>query len=252
VALLAVVGLAGCAKRFPKDSVEARPVRLERLQGVRFCRLALYGGERTFTGALQVALYDTTGRNDEADPRDSCPAAPWEKLDPAALSDRLDVWSVVKDGPRFWALDWMELPMAPERSFGPLKARWVGQRSLPEGARSGERWWVPFTPEKVGSKTRQGYARGQTVFVLEDSQGTPWVLQSWSRGVDATLTSDGLATLERRLSLPPGWKFRTRVLDRDLAVEAVDGFAWIVRDGLDGTYVACFDQGEHSSCTFKP
>ena len=41
---------------------------------------------------------------------------------------------------------------------------------------------------------------------------------------------------ERRLALPPGWSFRSRVVEHDLEVTAVDGVAYVVQDELGNTY----------------
>ena len=42
--------------------------------------------------------------------------------------------------------------------------------------------------------------------------------------------------LGSKLELPPGWKFRVKVLNEDLTIRAVNGIAHIVQDDLENTY----------------
>jgi hypothetical protein len=52
----------------------------------------------------------------------------------------------------------------------------------------------------------------------------------------APQTIASLATLGERLHPPSGWKFRTRVLEAELRVPAVDNVAHIVQDDFENTY----------------
>ena len=56
---------------------------------------------------------------------------------------------------------------------------------------------------------------------------------------DPNLKYDSLKDLGNRLKLPPGWKFRVKVLDQDLTIRAVDGIAHILQDDLQDTYDLC-------------
>ena len=73
-------------------------------------------------------------------------------------------------------------------------------------------------------------------------------MQASSRIVDPNLTYDGLEKLGDKLKPAPGWKFRTKVLDQDLTIRAVNGTARIVQDDLENTYDACFE----TACSYKP
>ena len=109
-----------------------------------------------------------------------------------------------------------------------------------------------YKPTTVERKSRQGYAKGQTVFILDDPQGTPWVMQAYSLIVDPNLKYDDLKTLDSKLKLPAGWKYRWKVLDRDMEIHAIEGTARIVQDDLEGTYNACFVQAGETACSFQP
>ncbi len=66
-------------------------------------------------------------------------------------------------------------------------------------------------------------------------------MQAYSLIVDPTLTYDLLASLGSKLKLPPGWKFRVKVLGKDLTIRAVNGIAHIMQDDLESTYDLCGD-----------
>ena len=104
----------------------------------------------------------------------------------------------------------------------------------------------------VHRKFTQGYAKGQTVFILDASDGTTWVMQASSRIVDKNLSYEDLKTLNTKLKLPPGWKYRAKVLDEDLGVSAIDGLAHVLQDDLENTYNSCFDANGQKNCTYKP
>jgi hypothetical protein len=58
--------------------------------------------------------------------------------------------------------------------------------------------------------------KGKQVFVLEDPDGNPWVMKSFSLITDLDQKFDELGTLDSRLKLPACWKFRAPVLEQDL------------------------------------
>jgi hypothetical protein len=109
-----------------------------------------------------------------------------------------------------------------------------------------------YKPTTVARKSEMGFTKGQPVFILEDPDGMPWVMQAYSNIVDPNLTYTDLQTLEKTLKPAPGWKYRVKVLDQDLKIQAVNGHARIVQDDLEGTYNACFEEGNQKNCTYKP
>jgi hypothetical protein len=61
----------------------------------------------------------------------------------------------------------------------------------------------------------------------------PWIIKSYSLIVDPNLTYADLQTLDKKRKLAPGWKYRTKVLDQDLTIRAVNDMARIVQDDLE-------------------
>jgi hypothetical protein len=51
--------------------------------------------------------------------------------------------------------------------------------------------------------------------------------------------------------IPPGWKFWTKVLDRDLTVQppAPKHLAWVTQDEFNNTYQGC---GYDTACSYTP
>jgi hypothetical protein len=239
--------LVGCAK-LPDDGKDAKTQRFDNLRAVRYCEVFLIGGDAV-TKDLRANFYNTTDLNNQANPRDTCPAAMWAKVDAKTLKKQYDVLDVFKNGPRGWANDWIDLPVGAERDFDGLKARWMGNVQLPKDFGKGS---VAYQPTTVSRKSKMGFVKGQPVFIVEDPDGTPWVMQAWSNIVDPSLTYEQLKDLGSKLKLAPGWKFRVAVLDRDLMIQAVNGKARIVQDNLENTYDACFEEAGQKACSFMP
>jgi hypothetical protein len=243
--------LAGCSKSVPDDGKDAKVMRFDNISNLRYCEVFVIGGN-PITKNLSAGVYNTTDLNSAANPRDTCPADMWAKVDAEALKKQYDVLSVFKNGPRFWMYDWIELPVGTQRDFNGLQARWFAHVQLPKDINVHEKGGSAYKPTTVARKSTQGYTKGQTVFILDDPDGTPWVLQAYSLIVDPNLTYEDLQTLDKKLKLPPGWKYRVKVLDQDLTIHAINGIARIVQDDLEGTYNACFEEGNQTACSIKP
>jgi hypothetical protein len=92
------------------------------------------------------------------------------------------------------------------------------------------------------------FEKGKPVFILDDPEGTPWVMQAYSMFVDSTVNYDTLKDLGSRLKLPGGWKFRAPVLDKELTISTPQGYNWITQDNLQNSYDAC----KEGACNSKP
>jgi hypothetical protein len=79
-------------------------------------------------------------------------------------------------------------------------------------------------------------------------------MQSYSDIVNPNQKESDLMNLGKTLKLPTGWKFRTKVLDQDMAVNGItcEGKTnqWrVMQDDLINTYSACWECEGQSSCT---
>lgn len=249
VLLLAAVTLGGCTKQLPDDGKDAAMTRFEDLYNYRYCEVFMIGGN-PLTKNLKANFYNTTDRNGGAKTHDSCSDKIWATVDPKALKDEYDVLAFFKNGPRYWLYDWLELPVGVERQFGETKARWMGSVNLPKDF--GKEGSTFYKTTQVHRKSKQGYNEGTRVFILDDPEGTVWIMQAYSRIVDPELSYDDLMTLDQKLDLPDGWKYRTVVLDKPLAIGAIDGQARVTQDNLENTYNALFEMDGQTNYTFVP
>ena len=79
------------------------------------------------------------------------------------------------------------------------------------------------------------FEAGNRVHELIDTEGNVYTMQSFSRIVDEALSYEDLETLDDRLSLPDGWRYRVRMLEEDLDVQAI-GTATVLQDEFQNTY----------------
>jgi hypothetical protein len=213
----------------PNDGVGAVTKHLTDLRGYRYMEFFLVGSVPV-DGQIKGTCYNTTTQNTPPGGRDSAPAALVQKLDPAALAKQYGVKAVVINPPRQWLLDWVDVPMGAVRDFDGIKAPWVAVMNMPKGE------WKPYTPATIERRTKFGFAKGQTIYLLDDPDGNTWIMKSFTQAVQPTNTYDNLSSLGQRIKTPAGWKARTKVLDQELVLIPETGVARILRDDLDNVY----------------
>ena len=109
-------------------------------------------------------------------------------------------------------------------------------------------------PSLIRRSTVWTFKAGKSVCLLREPSGPVWVLQEYTKAVDPGLTPDNLNTLGGKLkTLPQGWKFETKVLEKDLVLDttAAGGWAAIIRDDLHCTYQGC-GYGKDISANYVP
>ncbi len=195
----------------------------EGLRDSRYCEIALV---RPVGDAFEAEINATLGLND-------CPAELWEGIDLDQVGAETGALAV-RNGPRHWITDRVQAELAEDeiRTFDGLEFRLAATVAVDPAQIERE----PYTTLSVTRDTSFTFDAGTDVFELTDPDGTTYVMQSYSIEVDPDLSYDELAELGERLALPPGWTFRTRVLDDALEVTDVDGIATVVQDDLLNTY----------------
>jgi hypothetical protein len=214
---------------------------------VIYCEVWLFRNDPA-SGQIAGVYYNTSALNNAADKMNTCPAAMWDKVTVPWLEANFDVLAAYRNGPRGWTMDSITLPVGPVVAFNGLESRWMGQGLMPKGVSLASAHMAPYSPLQSHRKSSFTFKKGQPVFILDDPQGTPWVMQAFGQLVDTTLTYDTLKDLGAKLKPAPGWKFRVAVLDKDLTVSTPKGYNWIVQDELQNTYDAC----KEGACNFKP
>jgi hypothetical protein len=216
------------------------------LRGVIYCEVWLF----KMTPESQVAgvYYNTSALNNKADPMNTCPASMWDKVTVASLEAQFDVLAAYRNGPRGWTMDEITLPVGPVVGFDGLETRWMGQGLLPKGVALTSAHMNPYQPLQSHRRSSMTFKKGKPVFILDDPQGTPWVMQAFGQIIDPSLTYEGLKDLASKLKPPAGWKYRVAIVDNDLTISTPQGYNWIVQDELQNTYDAC----KEGACNFQP
>lgn len=165
-----------------------------------------------------------------------CPQSWWDSLDAAVIAQEMGVLIAKLNGPRYWMLDGLGTKVAVVepvvRDFNGLPMRRIATIELGHQPPV----TAPYERRHVNRGAVFFFDAGSPVHELVDPEGNAYVMQAYCVGVDSTLTSDALAELGERLSLPDGWAYRTRILDTELVVDTTASLATVIQDELENTY----------------
>ena len=194
----------------------------------------------------RVQFYNTTGLTE-------CTSNTWRKIDTETLARELEVDRVATNGGRYWTIDEYWAVGGERRNFSGLEMAWLGEMVAADMMRQ---FGIEnaYIPSLIKRPTNWVYHAGRRVNLIREPNGTVWVQQEYTKAVDRTLTIDNLDTLGSRYKrLPKGWKFESKILDRELSLDTMrsDGWAAIMRDELGCTYQAsCY--GHDTSANYNP
>ena len=215
--LLGFVGLATvvCAGQ---DTKTGRNVR-----NVRYCEILLANGNRS---QVMVEVYNTLGLND-------CPESQWQALKPNAVAKEFHARKAIMNGPRYFMMDTVsERGSSEVQSFGGLQMRKVATFQMKPAGRKPS---PPYTEQAIDRDTDYLFDKDKPVYELVAPDQRVYIMQSYSKIVDPSLTQDQLANLGSRLRLAKGWKYQVRNLDSNLEMKS-GGKAHVVQDDLKDTY----------------
>ncbi len=232
--LLGALFIAGCAK-LPKDDAQLTEMKWDGLMGSRYTEILLVFGNAV-TRNYTAGVYNTTGLNG-ANPGgggDSSPQAILDKIDMNKVKKDNDALSTVKNGPRLWTVDYVGAKVGKERDFQGLKAHWVMWFPIPKEIREGKD--LSYAVMTAKRDTSMGIRKGSRAYILDDPQGNSWVMKSASLIKDPNQKFGDLKDLGSRLKLPPGWKFRSPILEKELVFMTDNGKTHITQDDIGNTY----------------
>jgi len=223
----------------PPAAPPARSVVLEKARGFGQCEIFLMTKRE---GTLEALVYNTTPLND-------CPPGKFDPVDAARIARETGSDLAWKNPRRFWMMDRLTVALVGEpRAFDGLPFNFVAKMQMPPGFAPGEgQAGFAYRPTKIRRVTTYAFAKGKQVFLLRSPDERTWVMQTYTTHTDPNLTEADLPVLGKRLSLPKGWKFQARTLDRDLVIDT-NGVANIVPDDLENMYQGCID----GVCSFDP
>jgi hypothetical protein len=225
--------------------VVGKTVHLDQVRGYPFCEFEVIMGTPP---NLTVEIYNTTGQEE-------CWPVRFDPIDPKALAQKLAVVAVVKNPTRYWLMDRLWSYDAGETyDFDGLKATWMAKLDLSTGAIQ-EHGPKPFATYQEGVVTRRSkyeWLTGSQVYLLRSPDGHTWIMQAYTDLVDKILTQAELPNLGPKLTLPAGWRFEVKTLERNLTLipPAKTGYlAHAVSDNFQNIYAGCdFDD----TCNYIP
>jgi hypothetical protein len=193
------------------------------LHDARYCEFIVLKGAPPNATAV---VWNTIGLN-------KCPASWWNAFDVGELTGELGATVVVVNGPRHFLMDSVSVPKVGRvRTFHGQKMRRVATVPIKTAADLAQ---VSYSDRVITRDNIWRWQRGRRVYELVAPGGDAYVMQSYSQIKDRSLSIGKLRSLGRRLDLPAGWRYRSRVLRKPLALGA-DGQATIIQDELQNTY----------------
>ena len=187
------------------------------MRGYRYCELLFQFDDRT-------EVWGTQGLN-------QCPQTDWNELDLDRIKSSNNATNLIANGPRYFVVNssiGMDLPDESKRKFGNLEMRKLATVGMLDIERS-------FTEISVYRNNIWIFKEDEQIYLLIDTDGSEYIMQSYSLVIDASMEESKLSNLEEKLNLPVGWRYETRVLDSELRVPA-NGEAIVLRDNLSNTY----------------
>ena len=204
----------------------ASPQRLiDNMRGVRYGEvLAMFLRD---TG-LEAEVYGTQMLND-------CPQEQWQTLDADAIAKEMGAVFAKLNGPRYWLLDGLGTKVAVVepvfRDFNGITMRRIAVVNLGADYAPGS-----YVERKINRGAVFFWDAGKKVYELVNPDGLAYVMQARCIGVDPTISEESLDTLGDKLSLPAGWSYRVRVLDKELVVDTTTHVATVLQDEFENTY----------------
>lgn len=219
-----------------RDGDGAKKIRVEGLHKVRFAEIFLAERDAK-TGKIVAACYNTSLTPDPVPASKDTATQEWAAgLDFDKLRSEFGVLGASLNGPKIWMPDWVETLYGVQREFNGQKVPWVGQLDMGDNT-GGVSESTPYKPLTI-RRGDIGWHKGTTVLLLDDAEGNTWIMKGFHVGLKPEYTFEEFVARGQSQfkKLPPGWKFRVKVLDRDLNERPEGGVATIMADEFFNIY----------------
>jgi hypothetical protein len=239
--LLALALLGKMTPAFAEQKVQLKdpcPIKIENWRGKAFYEILFMN--REIDGKMVGFYYNSIGK--ELAASNEVMDARFRSLDANALKKEYGGDVVIFNGPRRLVAngsDLMGWDSCKERVIATIPLRVLGIFEPPS---LGKVAFDSIPAYKVMVSKRSSnifFNKGETVYELITPEGAVYTMFSLSLKVDPKNTIENLPTLGKRLTLPTGWKFRTRKLDKDMTLTATADSNppnTIVLDQFEGNY----------------
>lgn len=165
----------GC-KSLPKDNANVTTLKFQNLMGTQYTEILLVFGDAV-TSKLTAGVYNTIGLNDPNKTGNTSTDAAVAKINLTTVQKENNALKTILNGPRVWTVDWVEVNSGTIRNFEGLQARWVMWFQVPKGFKGG----APYQLMQGKRDTHMGINAGSGACILDDPQGTSWVMKSMDR-----------------------------------------------------------------------
>jgi hypothetical protein len=193
-----------------------------------FCEVALING--TSKANAIADFYNSTGT-------DVCTPEKFAALDKEKIIKETGSREAFLNPSRRWMFDVLDIyEDGVERTFGGIKMTWMGVvpvEELEKGVTKGH-----YVPGYIFRDNQYTFKKGREIYILDAPDGEVFVMQSFTNFKQKEVDINHIKDLGRLLHLPPGWKFRSVVLDRDLLVnqKRTNGLAHVFQDDMLNAY----------------
>ena len=193
-----------------------------------FCEVALITG--TSKANAIADFYNSTGT-------DICTPEKFAALDKAQILKETGAREVFLNPSRRWMFYQLDVfEDGVERTFGGIRMTWMGVvpvSELEKGVTKGH-----YVPGYIYRDNQYTFKKGREIHILDAPDGEVFVMQSFTNFKQQNVTLADARNLASVLTLPPGWKFRSVVLDRDLIVnqKRTKGLAHVFQDDMLNAY----------------
>lgn len=198
---------------------------LDNLYNKRYCELLVY---KLTEG---ITVYNTIKQND-------CPTHLWYPLSSAELKKRMDVFSVYKNGPRYWLIDGMTQSKFIDQdvlNVNGLKFNKAAKISSFNALQFILKGKEPYQVRQVHRTTVWVYKKNRQIYEIIDDKKNIYVMQSYSVQRIPQTVAD-LTSLGHRLHLPKNWTFKTGKIKATSYLKAIDNKAYVIQDEFLNTY----------------
>jgi len=226
--------LAGCASlednmtAARKKIVPGKQIHLTNFRPHRFCEVALING--TSKGNAIAEFYNSTGVDDPTPER-------FAALNEKKIAKENHARKAFNNPVRYWMMDefWC-YEAGVDHTFGDIKMTWMGVVPVEELEKAVTKG--SYVPGYIYRNSQYKFNKGSEVYLLDAPDGEVFVMQSFTNFKQQEVDINHIKDLGRLLKLPPGWKFRSVVLDRDLIVnqEKTKYLAHVFQDDLKNAY----------------
>jgi len=142
------------------------------------------------------------------------------------------------NGPRFFVVDSIKrnnIKSSELKSFHGLKMKKslvfkIGFKDLLSGQNKN------YVPRKIKSNSLLQFNSGSEVYELIDPKNNIFIMQSFSNQINSDINLGNISQIGKNLKLPPKWKFRTKILKKDLLIGTKKGLT-IIQDEYRNTYL---------------